>query len=70
MTLLTIRALTLVGLMPLLASSSQPALVQPAFENQETPAEKAGDPDEAKTIWEYLSDRYDANDDGKIDKEE
>ncbi len=37
---------------------------------QEPAKKEAIEPDEAKTVWEYLSGRYDANGDGKIAKDE
>ena len=69
MTPLALTALTLAGLSPWLLESG-PLAGQEKGPKAQQASEEAADPDEAKTIWEYLSSRYDTNGDGKIDKKE
>ena len=74
MTPLALTALTLAGLSPCLMEmtplASPSAVQEKAPKAQEASDKDAVDPDEAKSVWEYLSGRYDANGDGKIDKKE
>ena len=67
MNLPILSALAFAGLGPMaLCLSDESGTVQePAKREKPAPA-----PDEAKTVWEFLSGRYDANGDGKIAKAE
>ncbi len=66
----TLSALALAGLGPFLGAAPKESAPAQEPKKQEKPAKEAIEPDAAKTIWEYLSGRYDANGDGKISKEE
>lgn len=74
MTPITLAALALAGLSPAILdlSPSGPLLSgqKKAPEAKSAQDKETVDPDEAKTVWEYLSGRYDANGDGKIDQKE
>ncbi len=41
-----------------------------AWSQQDKPAQEEADPDKARSVWEYLTKRYDGNANGKITREE
>jgi hypothetical protein len=68
MTPIALTALALTGLSPWLLEPS--ATTEQKKDKKSEVEVVAVDPDEAKTVWEYLSGRYDTNGDGVIDKKE